>query len=195
MIGAKLANMPSHRPEEKGANLRVSQTDAAAALHVSRRSVLHAKKVRDRGTPELIARVESGEIAVSIAAKVAELPKPQQETLAQATEGVLRGAGKKASRAKRESALADRRRRRYRPRWVATGSGSSSPAAARTPPLAERDPRLVIGFADTRRDVERHKRISVVTKLYGAGRPIYRENPETSHPCGTGFIFYALEAK
>jgi len=71
MVAAKIANMPSHRPKDKSANLPTSQPDAAAMLHVSTRSVAHAKVVRELGTPLLIARVENGEIAVSLAAKVA----------------------------------------------------------------------------------------------------------------------------
>lgn len=55
-----------------------SQAEAAELLNVSRRSVQSARKVLNEGIPELIEAVEQGEIAVSKAAKIAELPKPQQ---------------------------------------------------------------------------------------------------------------------
>lgn len=50
MVAAKLANMPPHRPVNKSANLQtlaVSQSDAAAMLNVSERSVASA----DSGEP------------------------------------------------------------------------------------------------------------------------------------------------
>ena len=49
MIAAKLANMPSHRPADKSANLQTSQPDAAAMLHVSTRSVVEANQRGGRG--------------------------------------------------------------------------------------------------------------------------------------------------
>jgi len=56
-------------------NLRkVSQDDAADRLGVSRRSVTSAAAVRENGTPDLVAAVERGEIAVSVAERVARLP-------------------------------------------------------------------------------------------------------------------------
>ena len=70
MIAAKLATKPSHRPGKSAENTALSQPDAAALLHVDRSTVQHAKKVLDKGIPELIVRVEIGEIAVSNAAKV-----------------------------------------------------------------------------------------------------------------------------
>src|SRR6516164_3396880 len=37
MIAARLANMPAHRPTDKSANLRTSQSEAASKLNVSER--------------------------------------------------------------------------------------------------------------------------------------------------------------
>lgn len=51
---------------------------AAAAVGVSGRSVDHASKVIAKGTPELKAAVTSGKMAVSAAAKVADLPAEKQ---------------------------------------------------------------------------------------------------------------------
>src|ERR1700733_9441644 len=60
----------------------VSQTDAAELLNVSRRSVQTAAKVQEHGAPELQTAVESGRIAVSTAADIAELPQDQQAQVA-----------------------------------------------------------------------------------------------------------------
>lgn len=83
-VAAKLANMKRGNPEfSKPANLpdcatEVSQAQAAEMLNVSERSVRTAKTVLEHGAPELMAAVESGEVAVSAAAAVATLPKDEQ---------------------------------------------------------------------------------------------------------------------
>jgi hypothetical protein len=56
-----------------------SQDQAAAMMRVSRRSIQHARKVRQRGIPELIAAVERGEIKVSAAAGIVHLSPARQD--------------------------------------------------------------------------------------------------------------------
>jgi len=105
MVAAKLANLNHGQRPASLANLQVSpvtQPEAAKALNVSPRSVADAKKVQDKAAPVLVERVESGEIAVSVAAKLADLPADKQEALAQASEPELRSAGKAARREQRE---------------------------------------------------------------------------------------------
>jgi ParB-like chromosome segregation protein Spo0J len=56
-----------------------SRDDAGAALGVSGKLVDAARDVRVHGSPELLAKVEAGEVSVTKAAKVAkEYDKPQQ---------------------------------------------------------------------------------------------------------------------
>lgn len=76
MVAAKLAAMPrgGDRKEHQRANLP-SASDAARMLNVSERTVKTAKQVQERGTPELQAAVEKGEVSVSAAAEVARLPE------------------------------------------------------------------------------------------------------------------------
>jgi hypothetical protein len=65
-------------PEQKGQ----SRDKAAAAVGVSGKSVDFATKVLRKGTPELIEAVDAGQLAVSKAARVAEMPAvAQRETL------------------------------------------------------------------------------------------------------------------
>jgi hypothetical protein len=52
---------------------------AAAAVDVSPRSVESATKVQTNGVSKLAAMVETGEVSVSAAASVADLPKSEQE--------------------------------------------------------------------------------------------------------------------
>ncbi len=67
-----VANLP---PSKNGK----SRDQAAELLNVSGKSVDHASAVIEHGSPELVAAVERGEVAVSRAAKVAKgTPKNQQ---------------------------------------------------------------------------------------------------------------------
>lgn len=66
------------------ANLQLA--DAAKLLHVSERSVYLAREARTNGSPEVLAAVERGQLAVSAAAELSRLPKPQQRAI---TERVL----------------------------------------------------------------------------------------------------------
>lgn len=56
----------------------VSQGEAADAFNVSRDSVKRASKVQEKGTPELQNAVIDGQVSVSKAAKLADLPPEQQ---------------------------------------------------------------------------------------------------------------------
>jgi hypothetical protein len=61
-----------------------SQADAAKLLNVGKRSVERAVDVRDKAVPELVEKVERGEVSVSAAASVAKLPKQEQKAVASA---------------------------------------------------------------------------------------------------------------
>jgi len=105
MVAARLANMRQGERTDKqpSANLqKVARADAATMLNVSTRSVSSARAVLDHGTDELKHAVDSGHLAVSVAAKAAELPKAQQrEIVKQAEAGnanVVRNVVKKAAR-------------------------------------------------------------------------------------------------
>ena len=81
--------------------------ERARAAGVDRKTLQYAQKVCEGGTPALVQRVERGEVPVSVAAKIADMPQAQQEALADANESVLRNAAKKSRRAKREHDLGD----------------------------------------------------------------------------------------
>lgn len=67
------ANLPeSNKPAKQ------SRDKAAAAVGVSGKLADAAKKVRSKGTPELQRAVESGDVAVTAAALVADLPVAKQ---------------------------------------------------------------------------------------------------------------------
>jgi hypothetical protein len=81
LVASKLATL-SHggdRRSDQAANLHLEipkASVAAAMLNVSERLLASAAVVRKHGSPELIRKVEAGEITVSAAAKVAKPPSP-----------------------------------------------------------------------------------------------------------------------
>ena len=99
LVAARLATLP------KGANQHASidapsQAQAADLLNVSRPSVQRAREVLVNGAPELVAAVERGEVSVSAAASVAEMPKEAQaEIIARGEREILEAA--KAIRTKK----------------------------------------------------------------------------------------------
>ena len=67
MVARKLAIMRhgGDRKSDQAANLQLemSVADAAKLMNVSERSVHHAKKVQSQGIPELVRKVEAGEVS------------------------------------------------------------------------------------------------------------------------------------
>jgi N6-adenosine-specific RNA methylase IME4 len=85
MIAAKLATTKhgGNRRTKKPIGPLIRAT-AASSLNVGQRSVTRAQHVLAHGTPELVRAVERGAVAVSVAAKVADLPaSSQHQALAQ----------------------------------------------------------------------------------------------------------------
>jgi Domain of unknown function DUF29 len=99
MVAATLATMGhggDRRSDQAAILPLVSQAAAASMLGVSERLLRSAKVVREHGTPELAHRVEGGEITVSLAAKVLDMPQEQQTRVAGLDPRALRGAVKAA---------------------------------------------------------------------------------------------------
>jgi len=71
VVASKLANMPKHRPDNKSANLPtyISQPEAAKKLNVSERTVRSVKQV-EREAPELMPKLESGEMTAGEASRI-----------------------------------------------------------------------------------------------------------------------------
>jgi N6-adenosine-specific RNA methylase IME4 len=77
MVAKKIASLPVGANQYGSANLP-TQAEAAEMLNVSERSIRHAGKVQDSGVPELAEAVESGRVAVSTAAVIADVPADEQ---------------------------------------------------------------------------------------------------------------------
>jgi N6-adenosine-specific RNA methylase IME4/ParB-like chromosome segregation protein Spo0J len=100
MVAARLATVVQGARTDLAQICAKSQPEAAARLHVSRRSVQHARVVLAQGTPALIAAVDQGTLAVSESSTLAKLPADAQAAaLAQVAAGVkVRQATRAASR-------------------------------------------------------------------------------------------------
>lgn len=99
MVAAKIAKLPRGDASRfsQSANLPsegVSIARAASQLNVSERTIKVAKAVVRDGAPELVAAVESGEVAVTAAAEVAKLPEAEQVEIVSKGPGAVREAAK-----------------------------------------------------------------------------------------------------
>jgi hypothetical protein len=103
VVAAKIATMKhgGDRKSDQDANLQVDRATAANMLNVSERSVANAAKVQAEGTPELVSAVERGDVAVSTAAVVTELPQEEQR---KAVAGGKKAVGKAARQIKAKKA-------------------------------------------------------------------------------------------
>lgn len=81
MVAARIAQLPKggdRKSENFKGQICTSINDAAEKLNISERSVKAGKKVLSKGVESLQAAVEQGEIAVSEAAQIADLPARDQ---------------------------------------------------------------------------------------------------------------------
>lgn len=83
MVAARLAKLIADQRKDLGADLlqgklRRSRDEAAEMVNVSPRLVIYATRVTKEGCAELIAAVESGELALTPAAVLAGLSKDEQ---------------------------------------------------------------------------------------------------------------------
>ena len=127
MVAAKLATMPRGRPAENSSIEPITTARAAELLNVGDASIKRAKSVREHGVPDLVAAVESGEVAVSAAMAVASLPLSEQAIIVARGKAEILAAAKryrdettarkKALRAEKEARLGAKQRalpeRRY----------------------------------------------------------------------------------
>lgn len=162
-VAAKLANMRQGRPVEKGANLHlfkeptsdptpVTVSEAAAMLSVSERSVKSARKVHEKGAPELVAAVDAGEVSVSAAADIADRPREvQAEIVAKGEREILAAA--KAIRAEKQAEKREARNQKL----VALSQQNAPLPDDRTYPVIYADPPWEYDFSPSSgRAVENH---------------------------------------
>jgi hypothetical protein len=99
-LAAKLVN--SHAGGDHRANLHGEITAAKAAeeFNVSERSVKAARKVIEEGSKPLQNAVDAGEVPVSAAAVVAELPKAEQSKIVAKGPEAVKAAAKKVKEQK-----------------------------------------------------------------------------------------------
>ena len=104
MVAAKLPTL-RRGDNQHTAIAGTSQTEKAVLFNVSSDSIARASVVREHGLPELIEATEQGQIAVSVAAKIAQLP-PDRQREATANPDRAKHMVKRVAREAREVALA-----------------------------------------------------------------------------------------
>jgi hypothetical protein len=101
IVAGKLANLENgKRPTP--IDVGVTQAEAAELLNVSVKSVQRAKKVIEKAIPELTEKVSQGEVAVSTAAVIADLPKKEQSEIVAKGEKEILSAAKEIKAKKLE---------------------------------------------------------------------------------------------
>lgn len=107
-----------NRPATPAAPARKASEDAAAIVGVSARTIDHATKVLRDGAPELVAAVRAGDVPVSTASTLAELPREEQVALvAQLDPKVVASVVKERKREKRAKLDETRRARAAERSW------------------------------------------------------------------------------
>lgn len=105
MVAAELANMPrgGDRPSVSDANFdsanlhirnEVSQSEAAALLQVSPRSVATAAKIERDAPAPIVEAVKAGVMSLNLAAQVASLPTEEKEAIASAPPEEIKAVAK-----------------------------------------------------------------------------------------------------
>ena len=108
MIGGKLAALRgTGRPKKESPQISgLTAKEAAARMNVGTRLVESAKKVLKEGSAELVEAVDNGQIAVSVAAKIADMSPDQQAQVI--ADPKPEQAIKKITRQKKEQHLAEK---------------------------------------------------------------------------------------
>ena len=82
MVAARLATMrQGERTDLVEISTKLSQAKAAEMLNVSRETVVAARKVQTEGAPEVIAAVDTGEMTLSAALPLIDIPKDEQSAI------------------------------------------------------------------------------------------------------------------
>lgn len=94
MTAGKKSDPPATVPEGDSRDI------AGKKFNVSGKTVDRAAQVVKHGAPELVKAVESGEVPVAVAAKVAELPRREQAAAVKGGKAAVKAAAKKVDAAK-----------------------------------------------------------------------------------------------
>lgn len=150
MVAGRIATL------RRGANQHAdksapSQATASDLLKVSPDSIQNARKVLDRGAPELVEAVDSGRVAVTTAAAIADAPYNEQREI------VARGEKEILAAAKRLRADRAEQRRGERLETIRQASAGASPLAlGKRYPIIYADPPWQYDDANSRGAAEDH---------------------------------------
>lgn len=107
VVAAKIVTYRAGRPTKYSQSAKVSREQAATLMNVDVAGLDRARALIRHGAPELVSIVERGDVSVSAAADVAELPEAEQrEVVARGAEeiAVAARAARRSSRARNSTA-------------------------------------------------------------------------------------------
>lgn len=151
-IGAGSTDLLGEAPPAPEPASIVSQSEAADMMNVGRRSVQRAAVVEEKGSSELKEAVQSGKVAVSTAAEIAEaLPHEDQTQVAQLSEADILEAAKKIRKDK------NGKRRAERVEKLKAQANAASPLSTdKKFPVIYFDPATKFAAGDSNRSTENH---------------------------------------
>jgi len=194
MVHARIATL------RKGANQHTAiavptQADAAKLLNVSVDTGQRARRVLDHGADELVAAVDRGEVAVSVAAEVATQPVKQQREIMARGEKEILAAARKIRADRRQQKIAE-----ARAAYEARAERGSTVSDLRT--LAASGKKFAVILADRpgsskrtpRRARSKPSGITTLCRLTRSRRFRWKRSPQRTAFCfcgGCGFSFPA----
>jgi N6-adenosine-specific RNA methylase IME4 len=106
LLAAQLATLPAHRPGRESAQAcALSQSEAVEDGSTSRRTLQHAKRVLNYGSPKLLEALKRDIITASLASVITRLPLDEQDRVAEdcRERGDAQPARVAAAKAKRQA--------------------------------------------------------------------------------------------
>lgn len=109
MVHARVATFRPGRQPKTNTAIAVfkSQANVAKSLSISVDTGQRARQVLESGVPELVKRVDAGELSVNVASQIAQLPRERQEKVAKLPVAELRGVVKRERRKERMEELVE----------------------------------------------------------------------------------------
>ena len=183
MVAARIANLPHggavYALSDPPIGGSLSQPQAAELLNVGERSVQRAQRVQDHAAPELAGAVDSGDVAVSTAATIADAPIETQQDLVRALDTEDEVARRRAEKDLLQAAAgikARKREQRIAEKAAAVAEIAARPALPLTNlgpfPVLYADPPWRYDFAeDTTRQIENQYPTMNLAEIKALGVP------------------------
>ena len=100
LLAGQLERLSVGRPNKIVSVDTITKSEAAEMFSVSQPTVARARRVHDKGTPELVEAVRDGKVSLRAASEVATLPKSEQKKIVNEGGDAIREAARKVRESK-----------------------------------------------------------------------------------------------